>query len=166
MTIVALRGAPEFAAIVRLTLLEPAPAVGCAVIQSTKFCTVQLHVGPVVMPTLRCPPLDSTDTPVVLSENAHDTGVVVVLVPAIVDVGGGALVAPIVRLLNDSGLPLQSFNVRPPFQRRNCGSTAPPNSRSAVHSGVSLVRLPVKMPSSSVPMNSPSTRPVPPPGVT
>lgn len=78
---------------------------------------------------------------------------VVVLVAPIVVVGGGALVAPIVSELNDNGLPLQSFNVRPPLQRRNCGSTVPPNSRCAVHSGVSLVRLPVKMPSSSVPWN-------------
>jgi hypothetical protein len=120
----------------------------------------------VVTPTLRCPPATSTDTPVVLNEKLQVTGAVVVLVAAIVVVGGGAVVAPIVSELNDSGLPLQSFNVAPPVQRRNCGSTPPPNWRWATHSGVSLVRTPLNRPSSSVPWKSPRTRPTPPPGVT
>ena len=157
ITTVAFLGGPGLGATVRVTVPAPVPDGGWTVIQSTKFCTVQVHVGPVVRPTLRCPPAASTDTPLTLSEKLHCSGIVVVLVAITVDVGGGALVASINSELNDNGLSLQSASVRPPLQRRNCGSSEPPNSRSATHSGVSDVSVPLNEPASSVPTSSPLT---------
>jgi hypothetical protein len=90
----------------------------------------------------------------------------VVLVEIAVVVGSGACVANMVSVSKPNGLPLQSRSVAPPVQRRNCGSTEPPNSRSAVHSGVWWVSEPPKLPWSSVPTSRPLTCPLAPLGVT
>ncbi len=164
ITTVALRGGPG--ATLSAIVADPEPLCGCTVIQSAKFCTVQPQVGPVVNPTVACPPVGPNDVPLALSEKLHCSGVVVVLLEAAVVVGSGALVASITSELNDSGLPLQSRKVCPPVQRRNCGSRVPPYSRSATHSGVSAVSVPLYVPASSVPTSSPVTCPLPPPGVT
>jgi hypothetical protein len=164
---VAFRSGPVFAVIVNVTVAAPVPNVGCNVIQSTKFCAVQLQVGPVVSPTVRWPPAASMETPFTLSEKLQDVGMDVVLLEMTVVVGSGASVANIVSVLNDSGLPLQSASVRPPVHRNVVGSIEPPNSRSAVQSTCSAVSVPLKVPPpSNVPMNCPVTFPVPPPGVT
>jgi len=67
-TIVALRCAPPLGCTVRLTVADPVPVVGWTVSQSTKFCTFQPHVGPVVNTRLRCPPAASMEMPFALSE--------------------------------------------------------------------------------------------------